>query len=338
MKLNTTIITSMARLGAWFREEPEVNFTPYRTLIPKVLVENKWFTEENLKLCFTTWGNLLTLEQIEKWLIPYSDPKTSKKIGLIMAGNIPLVGLHDLISVLVCGHHALVKTSSKDQLLMKTVIAFLQNENKLFQDKIQLIDGPLQDFDAAIATGNNNSSRYFEQYFRQIPHIIRKNRHSVAILRGHESRQALEALAQDIFAYFGLGCRNVSKLYVPKNYDFKDFFEAIYPYHNIIEHSAYANNYDYNKAVYLMTNAKMLDNGFLLLKEDQGLGAPVGCLFYETYTDELRLSKTLGHSEEVQCVVGNDHDDKIIPFGQTQSPNLSAYADGVDTISFLTSL
>jgi hypothetical protein len=205
-----------------------------------------------------------------------------------------------------------------------------------FENRIKFTEDRLSDFDAVIATGSNNTARYFEYYFKGKPSIIRKNRNSVALLTGKESKEELDALGEDIFRYFGLGCRNVSKLYVPKEYDFDNFFKAIYPWNTLLNSAKYANNYDYNKAVYLMSEFKLLENGFLILKKDESFGSPIATLFYEEYEDEKDLQEKLQQNKEnLQCVVGREAE---VDFGQTQHPKLWDYADGVDTLKFLEEL
>ena len=253
-----------------------------------------------------------------------------------MAGNIPLVGFHDFLSVLISGHNVLVKTSSNDQHLLPFLAKYIIAIEPRFADKITFVDGKLENFDAVIATGSNNTARYFEYYFKDKPSIIRKNRNSVAVLNGKETKEQLVALGEDIFRYFGLGCRNVSKLFVPKGYSFDAFFEAIFEYQDVIHYEKYANNYDYNKAVFLMSNFKLLDNGFLTLKEDQSYASPISSVFYEFYDDIDTLQKKLqSDHEQIQCIVSNIGIENSIDFGQTQKPKLWDYADNVDTISFL---
>ena len=210
-----------------------------------------------------------------------------------MAGNIPLVGFHDFFSVLISGHNVVVKQATNDKQLLPLIAKYLEIVEPGFKSKITFVDGQLKDFDAVIATGSDNTARYFEYYFREVPSIIRNNRNSVAVLNGNETKNDLEALSIDIFRYYGLGCRNVSKLFVPKSYDFKDFFQSIYSWHPIINQSKYANNYDYNKAVYLMSEFDMLENGFLMLKEDHRYSSPIATLFYELKNKKKTLKKRL---------------------------------------------
>ncbi|MFN3755711.1 MAG: acyl-CoA reductase [Flavobacterium sp.] len=303
---------------------------------------NGWFTPEQVTFSLEQWSDALTEENLKYWLKNYSfSVQESKKIGLILAGNIPLVGFHDFICVLLSGHQVVAKRSSNDQLLISFMANFLIVSQPELKNKIYFVEGKLENFDAVIATGSNNTARYFEYYFKNVPSIIRKNRNSVALLTGKETLEELVALGEDIFRYFGLGCRNVSKLFVPQDYDFKAFFEAMFLYKEVIEYERYANNYDYNKAVYLMSQFKILDNGFLTLKEDLSHASPISSVFYETYNHlENVFEKIENDKEHIQCVVGSQSIvfPKLIPFGQTQKPQLNDYADGIDTLTFLSNL
>ncbi|MBG6129345.1 hypothetical protein IWQ47_001352 [Aquimarina sp. EL_43] len=301
---------------------------------------NGWFTEENVLFSLEQWSNALTENSLKDWLSPYTLEKIEPKtVGIVMAGNIPLVGFHDFLSVLISGHHVLVKQSSNDNQLLPFLASYLVAVEPRFEASIKFTSEKFKNFDAVIATGSDNTSRYFEYYFGKVPNIIRKNRNSVAILTGNETKEQLEVLGKDIFRYYGLGCRSVSKLMVPKGYDFDSFFKAIYPYHDVINSAKYANNYDYNKAVYLMSNYKLFENGFLMLKEDESYASPIATLFYETYDSKDQLSKKIkSDSEKIQCVVGLDFSPECIEFGETQSPQLSDYADGIDIIEFLTKI
>ncbi|MGY5846713.1 acyl-CoA reductase [Salegentibacter sp. HM20] len=299
---------------------------------------NGWFTRENIVFSLQQWHNALKRKNLQSWLQAYDlENSGGKKVGIVMAGNIPLVGFHDFISVLLTGHSVLVKLSSQDKLMLPLIAQYLILLNPAYKDKIEFTENQLQDFDAVIATGSDNTARYFEYYFGNKPNIIRKNRNSVAVLSGNESHEDLKALGEDIFRYYGLGCRNVSKLYVPQGYDFDAFFKAIYEWRDIIQQNKYANNYDYNKAVYLMSEFKLLENSFLILKEDQNFASPIGGLFYEFYSDEKELGQKLkDNRDKLQCIVGKDKNQ--IPFGKTQQPKLWDYADGVDPIAFLQQL
>ena len=312
--------------------------------IDSAVHHNGWFTKENVLFALQQWSEALTPENIDKWLSLYTfDKIESKTIGLIMAGNIPLVGFHDFISVLLSGHKALVKLSSNDRLLLPVIADYLKAVAPEFKDKIEILPDSadsaarMKNYDAVIATGSNNTARYFEYYFAGKPSIIRKNRNSIAVLTGQETSEELYRLGEDIFRYYGLGCRNVSKLYVPENYDFDAFFKAIYEWNPIINQAKYANNYDYNKAVYLMSQFKLLENGFLILKEDTSFSSPIATLFYEKYSDLEKVKQELKTKEEnIQCIVSKGLFENEVEFGQTQHPELWDYADNVDTLDFLT--
>ena len=321
---------------------------------------NGWFTQENVLFACEGWAKLLSLEHLTKWLDGYAlslrspdgrEPclpagrshkfdfakaYTQKTVAIIMAGNIPLVGFHDFLSVLITGHQVVIKQSSNDKHLLPFLAKYLEYVEPQFKGRIAFTQEQLTQFDAVIATGSNNTARYFEYYFGKKPNIIRKNRNSVAVLTGTETPAQLEALADDIFRYFGLGCRNVSKLYVPQEYNFDAFFQAIYKWKDIINHAKYANNYDYNKAVYLMSLFDMLENGFLMLKEDSSFGSPIATLFYERYDSLEGLEQSLSQqAEQIQCIVSQNFKKNEISFGKTQLPELHDYADNVDTIAFL---
>ncbi|OIQ29137.1 MAG: acyl-CoA reductase [Bacteroidetes bacterium MedPE-SWsnd-G2] len=298
---------------------------------------NGWFNEDNVLFAIEGWSNLLNLENLKKWTSAYSFSKIdSKKVAIIMAGNIPLVGFHDFLSVLISGHQVLVKLSSNDKQLLPFLSKYLEFVEPEFKGMISFTDEKLTGFDAVIATGSDNTARYFEYYFKDKPSIIRKNRNSVAVLSGEESKEDLENLSHDIFRYYGLGCRNVSKLWVPKDYNFDAFFEGLYNWHPVINDAKYANNYDYNKAVYLMSEFDLLENGFLMIKEDQSFASPIATVFYEFYEDKESLQSLLiTNADKIQCIVSQGVTENEIKFGQTQKPELWDYADQVDTISFL---
>jgi hypothetical protein len=316
-------------------------FDDFEKLILLSQSHNGWYTPEQVYFAIKSWADALTEENLNKWLSNYIDEfaqnnNTEKKVALILAGNIPLVGFHDFLSVLITGNKALIKTSSNDQHLLPFLAKYLITVDESLKDKITFVEGKLENFDAVIATGSNNTARYFEYYFKDKPSIIRKNRNSAAVLNGKESKEELEALGEDIFRYFGLGCRNVSKIFVPKGYSFDAFFEGIFKYQDVIHYEKYANNYDYNKAVFLMSNFKLLDNGFLTIKEDPSYASPISSVFYEFYENIEELQARLkADSEQIQCIVSNDLIENSIPFGQTQNPQLWDYADNVDTITFL---
>lgn len=316
-------------------------FADFEKLIYLSQSHNGWYTPDQVYFAIHSWAEALTEENLDKWLSNYQaafsqNNENEKKVALILAGNIPLVGFHDFLSVLITGNKALIKTSSNDQHLLPFLAKYLIAVDENLKERITFVEGKLENFDAVIATGSNNTSRYFEYYFKDKPSIIRKNRNSAAVLNGKESKEELEALGEDIFRYFGLGCRNVSKIFVPKGYSFDAFFEAIFKYQDVIHYEKYANNYDYNKAVFLMSNFKLLDNGFLTIKEDSSYASPISSVFYEFYENIEDLQTRLeADSEQIQCIVSNDLIENSIPFGQTQNPQLWDYADNVDTITFL---
>ena len=315
-------------------------FDDFVNLINLSQSHNGWFTPEHVHYAIESWAKALQEDNLNQWLKKYDFSEVkSKTVSLILAGNIPLVGFHDFLSVLITGHKVLVKTSSNDQHLIKFLANYLTAINPEIEGFITFTDGKLENFDAIIATGSNNTARYFEYYFKDKPSIIRKNRNSVAILNGNETREDLVKLGEDIFRYFGLGCRNVSKLFVPKNYDFQLFFESIYEFKDVIFYEKYSNNYDYNKAVFLMSNFKLLDNEFLTLKEDSSYASPISSIFFEYYDKIEEIKKKLvNDAEQIQCVVSSCYIENSIPFGQTQQPLLWDYADNLDTIEFLLSI
>ena len=315
-------------------------YTPLFECIQNAQHRNGWFTQANCLKALTSWGETLQSSALQKWIKPYHfTARAPKTIGLILAGNIPLVGFHDILCVLLCGHKASVKLSSSDPCLIPFLYTKLQEFSPIFADRLHFTNDRLTNFDAVIATGSNNAARYFEHYFAKVPHIIRKNRHGVAVLSGKETKEELNGLADDIVQYFGLGCRSIAKVYVPDNYDLNNIFGALYPHANLMDSAKYANNYDYNKAVYLMSEFDLLDNGFILLKEEEAFGSPVACLHYTYYSDSKAIEKELKEkAEEIQCVSTHLPLTGAIPLGKTQEPSLWDYADGVDPITFLLQL
>ncbi|MBA3649775.1 MAG: acyl-CoA reductase [Chitinophagales bacterium] len=313
-------------------ENPEI-----KVITEKAYEQNPWFTPGNIFIALKNIREkFLQKEKLERWLASYSIPEniTAKAVGIIMAGNLPLVGFHDFLCVLLSGHRPFIKLSSKDNVLFAFVLEKLFQIDKELPEWI-IVSERLNGMDAMIATGSNNSSRYFEYYFGKYPHIIRKNRTSVAVLTGKESKEDLEKLGNDIFSFFGLGCRNVSKLYAPENYRFDFFFEAIEPFRQVAGHTKYFNNYEYNRTLLLMNNIPHLTNDFLLLREEKRLISPVAEVFYEHYTGRNDLDEKLSlQKENIQCIIGENY----VPFGAAQSPELWDYADNVDTMKFLTSL
>ncbi len=302
--------------------------------------ENPWFTPESTAAAMEGIASMLTEQSLTQWLAGYTIPARSpRKIGVVMAGNIPAVGFHDFLCVLLSGHILLAKLSSQDTVLLKAIASLLTGIEPRFGDQIHFVER-LTQADAIIATGSDNSARYFHYYFGKKPNIIRQNRTSCAILTGEETRDELQALGQDIFQYFGLGCRNVAKLYVPEHYDFTTFFESIEPLQPVASHYKYANNYDYQKAVLLVNQVPHLDNGFLLLTENNALVSPMAVVYYETYATRAELEqKVEANQEKLQCVVSQKGwYPGSLSFGNTQCPQAWDYADGVDTLRFLLNL
>ncbi len=316
----------------------ETEYAALQELIEISHHSNGWFTAENIRKSLSAWNKALSLENLHQWLDQYAISQENprpKKVGIICAGNIPMVGLHDVMTVLMTGNHAMIKLSSSDNKLIPALLQVLVNLDPEFANLFSFVPDRMKGQEAVIATGSNNTARYFNYYFRDIPHIIRKSRTSVAILDGTEDASQLKALGNDIFDYFGLGCRNISKMYVPEGYELSRFFQAIFDFNPIVNHNKYANNYDYNKAVWLLNQENLLDNGFILLKEEKAIASPTASLYYEFYKDKNSLRNELKElSDELQCVVSAED----LPFGSTQCPMLWDYADGVDTVRFLLDL
>ena len=341
----TEIIKSLSALGTLFNEniyeKENKNFPKWDLILEDTLFESKsynsWFTIENLKLSLKNWSNSLQENIISDWLSKYNiEDKSSKRIAIIMAGNIPIVGFHDLLCSLLLNFDCLVKLSSDDKLLIPFIVRFLESRNKKFKNKVIFESEKLKNFDGVIATGNNNSHRYFDYYFSKYPNLLRKTRHSIAVLDGNEKENDHAGLSNDIFNYFGLGCRSVSKVFLPRSYDLDILYNAFFSYKEIINHNKYVNNFDYNKAVYLMSKEKFIENGFLILKEETKLGSPIGCLFYEFYDDKKDILKIIqNNSDSIQCVASNLDLKTNIQFGKTQCPTIGDYADNNDTIKFL---
>ncbi len=351
--LQSEIKSSFVKLGNFLRQfssekntketsvlRNDLFYDDFISLIELSQSHNGWFTPEQVYFSIQSWGNALTETNLNQWLSVYDFSKiVSKKVGLVLAGNIPLVGFHDFLSVLISGHDVLVKTSSSDQHLLKFLAKYLIAIQPELNSKITFVEGKLEGFDAVIATGSNNTARYFEYYFKDKPSIIRKNRNSVAVLNGTETHEELVGLGEDIFRYFGLGCRNVSKLFVPKDYNFEAFFKAMFEYSEVIQYEKYANNYDYNKAVFLMSNFQILDNEFMTIKEDVNYSSPISSIFYEFYDNLEEVKSRLSNdANQIQCIVSKDLIENSIVFGQTQQPKLWDYADNVDTLAFLSKI
>ncbi len=301
---------------------------------------NPWFDEENVSSALHGITQMLEEQYLREWLYPYHLKQvTTKKVGVVMAGNIPMVGFHDFLSVLMSGHYLLAKLSSDDQPLMRRLADMLVGIEPAFANQFEFVE-MLKEADAIIATGSDNTARYFEYYFASRPHIIRKNRTSIGVLTGHEEADDLKALGEDFFRYYGLGCRNVSKVFVPEGYKFDKFFEANEFRTKVLDHHKYQNNYDYNKSILLVNREHHFDNGFMLVQKSENLVSPISVLFYETFSSLTDLREKLGAIKEKTQVIVSAHGwlEGSIPFGEAQCPMVWDYADGVDTMEFLQKL
>lgn len=298
---------------------------------------NAWFTPTNIKLGLVGIQNIVQSIRAQNVLKRYEFKSNTKKIGLVLAGNIPFVGFHDIISVLLSGHTAYVKLSSQDTILFHYLLEELKKTNTDLASCIKpVLRLDINNLDAVIATGSNNTARYFETYFSKVPNIIRKSRTSVAMLKGDESILQLENLGKDVFTYFGLGCRNVSKIFIPKNYDLSILLDAWTDFDHIMDLSKYANNYTYYKSAFLVNSTEHLDTGFVLVTESEDLVSPIGVIYIQRYSsDEELLTILKAKEDQIQCVVGEG---QIVNFGDAQDPEFLDYADGIDTLTFLTSL
>jgi hypothetical protein len=301
---------------------------------------NSWFTDESINYTLKGLETYLDKKRLELWIESYNlKTDADFKVGVVMAGNIPFAGFHDFLCVLISGYKLKAKLSSQDLFLPRKIADILIEIEPEFENRIEFAD-LLKDIDAVIATGSDNSARYFNQYFANKPHIIRKNRNSCAVLDGSETKEDLELLGRDIFTYYGLGCRSISKLYVPVEYDLGVLLDGLQSFQGVADNHKYTNNYDYNKSIYLINSVPHLDNGFLLLKQDSALASPISVVYYERYKDPKELTFRLDSiKENIQCVVSREGVfPGSIPFGKAQTPELWDYADGVDTMRFLQSL
>lgn len=305
------------------------------TILRKSEIENSWFTIENQKFALKQWANLLTEENLKKWLSNYQIAKIPKKVGLILAGNIPMVGFHDVISVVLSGNIPMIKLSSKDK---RMIPYLLEKWNGFSAGNVRFeLTERLADFDAVIATGSNNTARYLEYYFKDHLSVIRKNRTSIAVLKGDETNGQLQLLAEDIFRYFGLGCRNVTRIFIPEDFKIDRLFENFLNFKEIINHHSYANNYEYNRAIYLLNQEKFWDNNFVMLKEDEQLFSPLSVINFSRYSSLDAVKDFIATNEEnIQAIVADPALGlNSINFGEAQNPGLDTYADHLDTMRFL---
>ena len=335
-------ISGLAQLGFYINKFLEIKPENYNeidekfaALLRKSEIENSWFTQESQRFALKQWSDLLTEENLNHWLSKYKPSHDSKKVGLILAGNIPMVGFHDVISVILSQHIALIKLSSKD----RTILPFLLNKWQEFSEaelQYEFVE-KLQDFDAVIATGSNNTARYLEYYFKDHLSIIRKNRTSIAVLKGDETPEELQLLAEDIFRYYGLGCRNVTRLFIPQDFVIDGLFENFLNFKEIINHNKYANNYEYNRAIYLLNQERFWDNNFVMLKEDEALFSPLSVINFTRYKNIDEVKSFINENEEnIQAIVAKPELGlDSIALGEAQNPDLETYADHVDTMQFL---
>ena len=345
MNLNNRI-TLFVKLGRFFSDYINNNLeslerNKFDKAINESILHNSFFSKKNILKSLLSWSNVLTKKSIDNFLSNYliKIKKREKKVAIIMAGNIPLVGFHDFFCVILSGNFAIIKLSSKDSHLFKFILRFLVKENPDFSTKFDVVENKLQIFDAVIATGNNISANQFELYFKKYPKIIRRNRHSIAILNGNETKNEIELLANDIFYYYGLGCRNISKIFIPNNYNLDILFKSFVLWNEVINKNSYANNYNYYRAIYLLNKEVFFDNGFVLLKESEKIGSPVGTIYFEYYKSDNQIKEMIKkNNQKIQCIVSNNNYPKTIKFGETQMPNLNDFADDIDTFNFLLKL
>lgn len=309
-------------------------------VIESASYKNPWFSSDNIRLSIEGLTHYLEENKIDTWLKKYDLSKvSSKKIGVVMAGNIPMVGIHDMICVLMSGHKLIAKLSSQDDVLIPFIVDELIKIEPEFKDYIEFVD-LLKGMDAVIATGSDNTARYFDYYFSKYPNIIRKNRTSIAVLNGEENSDELNNLGNDLFSYFGLGCRNVSKLYLPKDYDITELFPHLEPFNQLSNHNKYGNNYFYHKSIFLVNQTVHLDNGFALFQQNEKMVSPISVIFYNFYDNQKTLKTELSSiQDKIQCVVSNmDFIENKVPFGKAQMPDIWDYADNIDTMDFLTKI
>ena len=331
MNLHTRI-EILVSLGNYLTQETDT----YQDTQFKAWAENKWFIPDYINLSGKAIAaNMLQKQTLAEVANQYQIPNQQlypKTIGLVMAGNIPYVGLQDLICIFLSGHKVKIKASSKDTVLLKQLLLHLIHQHPETAEWIS-IQEMLKDCEAYIATGSDNSARYFEYYFSKYPHIIRKNRTSIALLDGTESHEELDQLADDIQLYFGLGCRNVTQIWVPQDYDFVPLLSALKKYDDYKNHDKYKNNFDYQLTIAIMNNRFYMSNDSIVLLENESPFSPISQLHYQHYDQKEKVIQQLDR-EKIQCIVGKG----FIPFGKAQSPDLTDFPDGVDTLAFLINL
>tara|TARA_B110000305_G_scaffold223981_1_gene269033 strand:+ start:445 stop:1488 length:1044 start_codon:yes stop_codon:yes gene_type:complete len=332
------LMTSLGENKDWENFSVGVTESEYlslQTLINRQVSYNGWFTKENVRGSLLKLGSNLIYSDLLNWASSYTFSNEPRTIAVIMAGNIPLVGFHDFLSVLVSGNKIVAKLSSDDKTLLPALGQHLIEFIPGLKERIVFTSGRIGEIDAVIATGSDNSMQYFEQYFGKYPNIFRKNRTSIAVLKGDETEDDIKSLGSDIFDYFGLGCRNVSYLLLPEGFELSRFFEGVISYGEVIHNNKYGNNYDYNKAVYLMNKLEILDNNFCLLRESNELFSPLSMIHYQFYKDQSDIDNYIKeHESKIQVVVGRDY----LDYGQAQCPAFNDYADGVDVMQWLNKL
>jgi hypothetical protein len=312
----------------------EEEYQEFDLLVSKCHIYNGWFTEDSIRLALREWAVLLTKKELDSWLDGYQF-KEGKKIAVIAAGNIPMVGLLDSISILLSGNYLMLKCSSDDDKLIPAILKLVSKFDQNVKESYEIVEGRMTSYEAVIATGSNNSSDHFKQYFSNVPNIIRKNRSSIAIIGSDTTPEDMKELGKDIFTYFGLGCRNVSRLFVPEDFVLDRFFEGMFEFKEIVNHHKYANNYDYQRAIHLMNGDEFLDNGFVMTKEDTRLHAPLGMIYYQRYKDSSEVDAFIEeHKDELQCIVGKG----FVEFGGSQKPSLTDYPDNIDILEFIQNL
>ena len=332
------LMTSLGENKDWENFSVGVTESEYlslQTVINRQFSYNGWFTKENVRGSLLKLGSSLIYSDLLNWSSSYTFSNEPRTIAVIMAGNIPLVGFHDFLSVLVSGNKIVAKLSSDDKTLLPALGQHLIEFIPGLKERIVFTSGRIGEIDAVIATGSDNSMQYFEQYFGKYPNIFRKNRTSIAVLKGDETEDDIKSLGSDIFDYFGLGCRNVSHLMLPEGFELSRFFEGVISYGEVIHNNKYGNNYDYNKAVYLMNKLEILDNNFCLLRESNELFSPLSMIHYQFYKDQSDIDNYIKeHESKIQVVVGRDY----LDYGQAQCPGFNDYADGVDVMQWLNKL
>lgn len=322
---------------------PDTSNAAYERAVHKAIADNGWFSVQNIDTAIQAIrSEFLNAEKLTKWANNYPLPNFPARqvvVGLVAAGNIPIVAFHDILAIFISGHRAQIKLSAKDTALTQYILGELAKIEPKTQHYFQTIDN-LKGFDAVIATGSDNTARYFNYYFGKYPHIIRKHRNSAAILWGDETSEDIRQLGQDIFQYFGLGCRNVSKIYVPKDYDFVYLLDNLAPFADMMNHNKYKNNYDYYRSILLLNKEAHLASDFLMLVEKKSLASPVSVLHYEYYESEDDLAnKLIAQKDAIQCIVSQaGRWGNCLPFGKAQQPTLNDYADQIDVMSFLLSI